>query len=357
MRRLATALAVLLAILLATASLPPGRPATAADVIVVQPGQSIQAAIDAAAPGSIIRVQPGTYAENLQITKDGITLLGAGPGATILVPPAQPRPAGCTELFEATSGICIIGTLDPETGRVPDPVRGVSVQGFDVRGFPGAGVLVLGGASTRLQDNAASDNDDYGLAAFFSTGTVITGNSATRNVEAGIYVGDSPNANAVVSGNHSFDNDGFGLFFRDASQGAVRGNNVHGNCWGVFFLDTGTDVGRWSASGNQVTANNRACVLGPGLPFSGAGMVVAGHRDVAITGNTVLDHRPSGPTIAQGGIVVASSPAGGGPPQNVVVTGNTALRNNPDLLWDGTGTGILFTGNTCSTSVPPDLCA
>src|SRR6478609_4063907 len=45
-------------------------------------GQSIQAAIDAAPTGATVCVGPGTYLENLLIAKDGITLRGAGPGAT-----------------------------------------------------------------------------------------------------------------------------------------------------------------------------------------------------------------------------------------------------------------------------------
>ena len=53
-----------------------------ATTFVVGPGQSIQAAIDAAPSGSTIQVRPGTYAENLVIAKDGITLLGSGSSTT-----------------------------------------------------------------------------------------------------------------------------------------------------------------------------------------------------------------------------------------------------------------------------------
>ena len=58
--------------------------------VQVVAGQSIQAAIDGAATGATVCVGPGTYQENLLITKDGITLKGAGPGKTVLEPPAQP---------------------------------------------------------------------------------------------------------------------------------------------------------------------------------------------------------------------------------------------------------------------------
>ena len=67
-------------------------PAGAAGAVVVHPGQSIQAAVDAAAPGTTIIVQRGTYAENVEITTDGIKLLGNG---ATLVPPANPAPNFC----------------------------------------------------------------------------------------------------------------------------------------------------------------------------------------------------------------------------------------------------------------------
>src|SRR5438445_3788885 len=56
-----------------------------AKTIHVHPGQSIQAAINAAKPGDTIVVDAGVYHENLVITKDRLQLEGAGPGATVLV--------------------------------------------------------------------------------------------------------------------------------------------------------------------------------------------------------------------------------------------------------------------------------
>jgi hypothetical protein len=46
------------------------------------PGRSIQGAINRVPTDSTVCVGPGTYWENLLISKDGITLEGAGPEKT-----------------------------------------------------------------------------------------------------------------------------------------------------------------------------------------------------------------------------------------------------------------------------------
>ena len=40
--------------------------------IIVQPGDSIQAAIDSSKSGDIISIKPGTYTENVNITKSSL---------------------------------------------------------------------------------------------------------------------------------------------------------------------------------------------------------------------------------------------------------------------------------------------
>lgn len=49
----------------------------AADIIV-EAGQSIQAAVNAAVPGTVIRVQPGTYQEAIVVNTPNISIIGNG---------------------------------------------------------------------------------------------------------------------------------------------------------------------------------------------------------------------------------------------------------------------------------------
>ena len=121
-------------------------PASAA-TIIVGPGQSIQAAVDAAPPGSTILVRPGTYHETVTITRAGIRLQGSGANLTTILPPANPG-GPCAFGPDFVQGVCVLGNLDQDF-NVVSSVRGVSVTDIAVSGFTGSGIFVSAGAAPR----------------------------------------------------------------------------------------------------------------------------------------------------------------------------------------------------------------
>jgi len=341
--------------LVAGAFVAQAAPAAAA-TFTVRPGQSIQAAINAAPPGSTIVVRPGTYRENVTIRKNNITLQGT-PDQTVLEPSGNAPTGGCA--FPGgnqgngppeNSGICVIGNFDFSTFTLIKPVNGVSVTGFTVRNFPNQGIFVVGGQNTTVQNDTLVNNGAYGVFANTSTNTVILDNRASGSGEAGIYVGDSPNAQAVVKNNTVFDN-GFGIFIRSASNGAIVANNAHDNCLGILFLEAPNAPTNWAATGNQVNHNNRSCPAGDDAPpISGGGIVVLGGHNIVIQANTVDNNRPSGPTFASGGIVLIAGSS------NNQIVANTAHGNVPADLIDQSGASNHFSNNNCDTSIPRRLC-
>ncbi len=301
---------------------------------VVRPGESIQKAIKAADLGDNIVVLGGVHHETVVINKDGISLRGVD---AVLKPPAKPTsPCGA-------SGFCV-------------KADNVSISGFTVRNFPETGIIAIGARNSKFMTNRAVKNGEYGIAAFSSTGTQMIANLTRGSDDAGLYVGDSPHADATVAANETYDNF-LGILVRNALHGKIAGNRVHNNCLGMLFLaDEPGPAGVFDVRGNKVVNNTRACPAFEGAPpLSGEGIALLGARGMEIKGNHIVHNVPSGPTGFSGGVVVTKG-FGGTPPTNNTLTGNTILRNKPDILWDKSGSGNRLKPNNCKTSKPGGLC-
>jgi hypothetical protein len=338
-------------------------------VHVVHCGQSIQTAIDAASPGDTIAAQPCVYRENLTITKDHITLkTTSGPGTVVLKPAATPTPSVCIQDPKHIPGICVLGQFNPD-GSFGPPVVGTRIDGFVVEHFTDFGIFLLNAGDSGVSNSEARMNQSYGISGFVLSGVRYTNNVAHDNGEPGFYIGDSPTANAVVTGNRSFRNgvggaEGFGFLFRDSSFGTVANNSAWDNCVGFVFVDSPQNpapLTNWRAAHNLALHNNGAC---PGAtngppPTSGVGFVFFGAQSSTLFENISQGNAPSGPSFASGGIIVVSSKSiGGSDPMNDVIAKNIATGNKPvDILWDKSGTGNRFSDNECNTSSPSWICA
>ena len=170
MGRLDAIRAIAPAAVLAVALTLPGAASTRAAGLVVHPGESIQAAVDAARPGDTVVVLPGTYHEAVCVTTDGIDLRGRG---AVIQPPPEPAATPCAVI---PAGIFLLGQLDVATGIVSDPISDVTVSGFRVEGFEASGILMFGGRDVDIVGNTAADNEEYGIARFFSTGGTLRAN-------------------------------------------------------------------------------------------------------------------------------------------------------------------------------------
>lgn len=330
---------------------------------VVRPGQSIQAAVDAARPGDTVLVSGGTYRENVDITTDGITLRGRG---ARLEPPATSAPGSCSNLFgipDNPFGICVLGQIDPETFQVTRPVRGVRIEGFTIGEFADTGIFTFGtdGLVVKRNDVAGGDGDfAYSILFLASSHGRILYNRVHGAGGAGIYLGASPDAQAVIAHNVSFDSGSLGIMVRDSVGGVVEHNVTYDNCMGIGFVD-GLAAGTsklWTARGNVVRRNNAVC---PGEPVvSGVGVLLAGSHEITLDRNVIVENRPaSGEVPYSGGVVLTSGAIFGGTELATgnVVTRNVVRGNAPvDLNQNDVGPGNRFSRNSCRSSLPAGLC-
>lgn len=336
MRRILAALGMG-ALLLATFAI--ATPASAG-TIVVPPGGSINDAVASAQPGDVIQLEAGVYEDVVVIKTNDITIQGVGSGAdgSILRPPAN-LPSRC---FGGIAGICARGN-----GQTGTPVSGVTVTGVRAEGFIAFGFLALVAEDVTFEADAAIDNGEYGLAAFESSGIVMRNNVAEGNALAGLYVGDSPNAAATLEGNET-SGSAYGFFLRDAKTGTVATNTIHDNCIGILVFDTSSPVhaARWTMTGNTIEDNSRFCRGGGGEPsLSGIGIAIAGGRRNTVEGNLIQNNRTNRNVDFHGGVVLIRLEFA---PKNNSVTGNTLIRNRPNIFTDGSGSGNVIANNDCT---------
>ena len=304
-----------------------GPAAASSDTHVVRPGESIQAAVDAASPGDTVVVRAGEYYESVSIHTDGLTLRAQG-NVTL-----EPSHYGSSECYLPGHdvGICVVPTdFNPSTGSYTSRVRDVTITGFRIVGFEGDGVFGFGTENLRVSHVVAIDNSAYGVASFDGIGTTFTRNAVSGSHDAGIYIGDSLDANAVVSHNRAWDN-ALGILVRHSQKAVVSDNEAWENCIGVFLLADGQagGSGQTAVLNNTVAANNDVCTQFAAAGFlpvlGGGGIVLAGSQHNAIFQNVVRDNR--GDTLFSGGIVLIATPRANSDGSFDASTNNLVLLN------------------------------
>ncbi|WP_030277460.1 right-handed parallel beta-helix repeat-containing protein [Streptomyces sp. NRRL B-24484] len=356
----AAAAATTLTTVLATLGAAPSAHA-AGSLHVVQPGESIQQAVDAAGPGDTVQLLPGTYPGSVRITTAGLTLRGAGPDSVITPGDAADGTAGDTVCAASGHGICVVGTDR-------SPLGGVTVEALAVAGFRKNGIDATATDGMTVRAAHLRDNGQHGISQEKSTRAVIVGNEATGNGQYGIFLanivdpeGDSSGgaidtAGTLVSGNLLTDNR-LGVAVRRLRNLDVAQNDIHGNCGGVFVVgdETVPRAGRLSVTRNRVVANNRYCPPAGRLDrIQGTGILLTGAEEVSVTDNQVSDNVGDSPM--SGGIVFFHSLVGVANTRNTVAA-NTAVGNSPADLVDREGDSTnVFDRNRCSVSEPVGRC-
>lgn len=345
------------------------NPAAAAEArVVVDEGESIQAAIDAAEPGTTIVVR-GDHQENIWVNKDGIRLVGQG--ATLTGVEAELGSSPCFPFPESPVPIvCAAPTPSPDGPPAPeDYLEGFVFQGFTVDGSvgDGDGISTVFVNDVTIRRNTVTGTTCDAIFTTFSDGFKISRNTVDgTEICAGISVGSS--VNGVIRNNEVRNAGGAGIFVADVSNARIRNNVAEDSCVGIVVID-GDDGGQGVREepfpGNKIrvvnnVANNNTgtCPFGPVL-VGQTGISVGGVTDVVIRGNMANNNGGDAETLIFGGIYVSDFTNLDGsvtPAANVRVIGNTAMGNSTaagpaDLAFETEGVTVVRRNN-CGVSTP-----
>lgn len=197
--------------------------------ITVQPGQSIQEAIDRTHEGAVICVSAYSfpYTEHLTITKS-LTLRGAGREKTFLKGKEENKPVvyinSNKEIMVVLEELTIVATL-PIGFHIEGKAR-ANLRIVDIRGRGVYYNIGVGGSAYLGLENSRIYNGGIGLLAAGSAQVIITNSQFFSNGN-GIYAGGE--AQVSLMNSSVFDNRANGLDLRDSATAELKEARIMGN--------------------------------------------------------------------------------------------------------------------------------
>ncbi|MFB6520681.1 nitrous oxide reductase family maturation protein NosD [Streptomyces sp. NPDC056401] len=263
-----------------------------ADLVVPRDHPTIQAAVDAAAPGDRISVRPGVYREQVVIGKN-LSITGSGDGKTTIQAPQTLTPGddGGNSIVEIHNG----ASVSLSKLAVSGPGSGTCDSGA-----LGAGIRVLGGASLDLGHAAVTHITDTPAAPCFHSATAVligdlptgTGSATIHDTKitgyqgAGVVVLNTGSTATVerstVTGHPTVSTDG--IEFVEGAVGRVVKSTVSENecrepdpgCGPDFFNEV-QHAGIVGDAPGTVIEHNRITGNQVGIYVAGTGLTIGGN--------------------------------------------------------------------------------
>ncbi len=221
---------------------------TAAEIFV-QPGDSIQAAVNNAVTNDVIIVKPGNYNDNIKITVHNLTIKSesGNPVDTVIIAKDPALDVFTVESTKVTiNGFKIEGASLNHSGIYMNQCKNCTVENNRLlENF--VGVYLKNSENNLIHDNLVG-KADHGIVLDHSNYNTVSDNRASKN-RYGIYL---PNSNKnLVTTNTLSENKDYGILFSTAVGNTLSENEAFDNGRGVHFGNSDENT----ISNNRIYSN------------------------------------------------------------------------------------------------------
>lgn len=238
---------------------------------------TIQAAVDAAAPGDLVLIGPGVYVEAVDVVTDELTIRGTDRDTVVL-----------DGELELDNGIRVLGA------------DGVAVENLTARNYTTNGLFWIESEGYRASYVTTYRTGDYGIYAFDSVKGQIEYSHTVGSRDAGVYIGQCYPCDAVITDVVASHN---GLGYSGTNSGGnllIVSSVWHNNRVGIVPNSGSYELcypeRETTIVGNLVYDNNQTdtSAIDVALLAQGNGILIAGGIANTIERNLVDDHFRTG---------------------------------------------------------------
>jgi parallel beta-helix repeat protein len=266
---------------------------------IINPGDSIQSAVDANPEGTTFTIKAGVHRRQTVKPKAGMSFIGE-PGAILDGERATPRAFAGANINRVTiSGLRITNYAPPNIGGAIDALdtAGWIVENNEIDNNSNGSNRTYGlhlGSDMIVRNNKIHHNGWNGISGYKAVGTVIEGNDIYANPPAKFTdsIGEAANMKCYDCGNVIVRNNVFrdgafrGIWFdRSRPDITIENNRVvnHGEA-GIWY-----EVSyRGTIRGNYIENAGYSSYYSSGW-LRGGGIQVTNSPDVSVIGNTVVN--------------------------------------------------------------------
>jgi len=335
----------------------------AAQLLVARDGSggflTIQGALNAAAYGDVVRVAPGVYEEGI-IFKNGVTLIGSGPGATIIRHGYGFEPV--VRVSHASVGRIEGFTIERTGLTLSAPAvllesASITIADATITGAQESGIEIEASTSSpTLERVLVLENGGHGIWAHDGARLQISGCGIRGNGESGLLLSDD--ARLTASDSDISENAAHGIALVGTAEALLDGCSVRANAeWGIELrADARADLTECQLPSNarggvrlldDSEATLRDCALSGGI----AGAETANRASLHIEDSSIRDVSDVGLSYrdeADGSFLRSKITGSGSHGAALLSTGDCTLDHA--TVVQNAGSGILLRGGRASVT-------